>query len=225
MRTSQWIPAFERVRKSKGLTTLRHSRESGNPLRRFCKENRADIADDRLQIPAFAGMTKSYSVVIVFLQRRYFSDPAVTIRDARFLHTPFRGNDEVLGKVIVFHGTHFFGDPDHRSEIQPIFSRDLSWNEYAGTTITRLESKRPFVLSMSRNAAGNPPGQAAAEPKTVPKKNPGFMQRSRFVGAEEIPSVVALNEKPGFLVYRDRPGHAHRTSRLCRTAPSIASGP
>ena len=59
------------------------------------------------------------------------------------------------------------------------FSRDLSRNEYAGTTTTRLESKRPFVLSMSRNAAGNPPGQATAEPQTVPKKNPGLMQRSR----------------------------------------------
>ena len=48
------------VKKLKGPTTLRHSRESGNPLPRFRKNNRADIADERLRIPAFAGMTKSY---------------------------------------------------------------------------------------------------------------------------------------------------------------------
>ena len=43
-----------------------HTLESGNLLRRFRKKNRADIADGRLRIPAFAGMTKYYSVVIVF---------------------------------------------------------------------------------------------------------------------------------------------------------------
>ena len=71
------IPAKERVKKSRDATTLRHSRESGNPLRRFRKENRADIANDRLRIPAFAGMTSTCNAV-------------------RFLHAPFRGNDEVL---------------------------------------------------------------------------------------------------------------------------------
>ena len=45
------------MKKLKGPTTLRHSRESGNLLRRFRKKNRADIVDDRVRIPAFAGMT------------------------------------------------------------------------------------------------------------------------------------------------------------------------
>ena len=58
--------AKDRVRKSKGPTNLRHSRESGNLLRCFRKKNRADIADGRLQIPAFAGMTKYYSMGTVF---------------------------------------------------------------------------------------------------------------------------------------------------------------
>ena len=40
--------------------------KAGIYLRRFRKKNRADIADDRLQIPAFAGMTKYYSMGIVF---------------------------------------------------------------------------------------------------------------------------------------------------------------
>ncbi len=60
------IPAFERAKKSNGHTNTRHSRESGNLLRRFRKKNRADTADGRLRIPAFAGMTKHYSMVIVF---------------------------------------------------------------------------------------------------------------------------------------------------------------
>ena len=43
-----------------------HTLGSGNLLRRFRKKNRADIADGRLRIPAFAGMTKYYSTGIVF---------------------------------------------------------------------------------------------------------------------------------------------------------------
>ena len=35
-------------------------------MRRFRKKNRADIADNRVRIPAFAGMTKYYSTVVVF---------------------------------------------------------------------------------------------------------------------------------------------------------------
>ena len=54
------------MKKSNRFTNTRHSRESGNPLRRFRKKNRADIADGRHRIPAFAGMTKHYSTVIVF---------------------------------------------------------------------------------------------------------------------------------------------------------------
>ena len=51
---------FPKYRRRKGQypsNNTRHSRESGNPLRRFRKEDRADIADGRFQIPAFAGMT------------------------------------------------------------------------------------------------------------------------------------------------------------------------
>ena len=40
--------------------------KAGIPLRRFRKKNRADIANGRLRIPAFAGMTKHYSVVLSF---------------------------------------------------------------------------------------------------------------------------------------------------------------
>ena len=54
------------MKKSDRYTNTRHSRESGNLLRRFRKKNRADIADGRLRIPAFAGMTKYYSMGIVF---------------------------------------------------------------------------------------------------------------------------------------------------------------
>ena len=48
------------------LTNARHSRESGNPLRRFRKKKTGRYCGRRLRIPAFAGITKYYSVVIVF---------------------------------------------------------------------------------------------------------------------------------------------------------------
>ena len=48
------------------MQTLVIPAKAGIPLRRFRKKNRADIAGGRLRIPAFAGMTKCYSVVIVF---------------------------------------------------------------------------------------------------------------------------------------------------------------
>ncbi len=48
---------FGAVKGNNSLIILRHSRESGNPLRRSRKKNRANIADGRLRIPAFAGMT------------------------------------------------------------------------------------------------------------------------------------------------------------------------
>ena len=57
---------FRACKKIGQFTNTRHSRESGNLLRRFRKKNRADIADGRRRIPAFAGMTKYYSAVIVF---------------------------------------------------------------------------------------------------------------------------------------------------------------
>ena len=41
------------------VTTLRHSRESGNLLRRFHTENQADIVNGRLRIPAFERVKKS----------------------------------------------------------------------------------------------------------------------------------------------------------------------
>ncbi len=55
-----WIQTgmIERAKKSRGRITLRHSRESGNLLRRFHKEKRADIADGRLRIPAFERVKK-----------------------------------------------------------------------------------------------------------------------------------------------------------------------
>ena len=73
------ILAFECVRKSDRFTNTRHSRESGNPLRRFRKKNRSGIVDGRLRIPAFAGMTSICNAV-------------------RFLYTLPRGNDEVLSQ-------------------------------------------------------------------------------------------------------------------------------
>ena len=54
-----WIPTFEHVKKPDRYTNTRHSRESGNLLRRFRKKNRADIADGRLRIPAFERVKKS----------------------------------------------------------------------------------------------------------------------------------------------------------------------
>ena len=56
--------AKERVKKPDRFTNTRHSRESGNLLRRFRKKNRADIADNRLRIPAFAGMTNYYRMFL-----------------------------------------------------------------------------------------------------------------------------------------------------------------
>ena len=49
-------------------------------MRRFHKEKWADIVGGRLQIPAFAGMTKYYSVVIVFCRAESFGAPTVTVR-------------------------------------------------------------------------------------------------------------------------------------------------
>ena len=44
------------------VTNIRHSRESGNLSQRSHKEKQADIADDRLRIPAFERVKKSNSL-------------------------------------------------------------------------------------------------------------------------------------------------------------------
>ena len=49
-------------------------------MRRFRKKNRADIADDRPRIPAFAGMTKCYWRIIVFCRGEPFGAPTFMVR-------------------------------------------------------------------------------------------------------------------------------------------------
>ena len=60
------FPEKERVKKSRDATTLRHSRESGNPEAAVRYTGPFLLRKRRKQIPAFAGMTKYYSMGIVF---------------------------------------------------------------------------------------------------------------------------------------------------------------
>ena len=83
-----------RVKKPNSVVSTRHSRESGNPLRRFRKENRVDIAGGRLRIPAFAGMTKYYWRVIVFCRAEPFGAPTAIVKGilANTRHSRESGN-------------------------------------------------------------------------------------------------------------------------------------
>ena len=112
------IPAKEHVKKSRGATTLRHSRESGNLLRRFRKKNRAGIADGRPWIPAFERVKKSDrytntrhsresgNLFAAFPQEKPSRHSGRPPPDSRF-----RGNDEVLFDGYCLLQCRYLGDP------------------------------------------------------------------------------------------------------------------
>ena len=88
------IPAKERVKKSDGATTLRHSRESGNPERPSERLSGVFLAEPPDWIPAFAGMTKYCRRVIVFFHADSSASLSLFVRGVRFLHTLESGNPE-----------------------------------------------------------------------------------------------------------------------------------
>ena len=83
--------------KSRDANTLRHSRESGNPEAAVRNVGPVFLRKTPQRIPAFAGMTS-------------------ICKSARFLHTLFRGNDEVLPEGCRLPRRRFFRCSDHCSE-------------------------------------------------------------------------------------------------------------
>ena len=85
---------------------LRHSRESGNPEAVVRNIGPVFLRKRRKEIPAFAGMTKCYSVVIVL-----YNTVTSAIRLSRsetpdfFTHS-FAGMTKYYCRVIVFHGAN-----------------------------------------------------------------------------------------------------------------------
>ena len=103
-----------------------HTLESGNPEAARARLSDVFPAETEDWIPAFAGMTKYCGRVIVFFCADSSASPPLFARGVQFLHTLFRGNDEVLSVDYCLSLRRLFGGPAVICESLPISSHALS---------------------------------------------------------------------------------------------------
>ena len=123
------IPAKERVKKSGEPSTLRHSRESGNPEATRARLSDVFLAETEDWIPAFERVKKSWrpNCSSSFPRKRESRGGAhKTLRcfscESGRLDSRFRGNDEVLSADHCLSLRRHFGVPAVICERRPIFS-------------------------------------------------------------------------------------------------------
>ena len=194
--TSAFPPLFAR-----GVQFL-HMLESGNLEAAITRLSDVFIAETTDWIPAFAGMTKYCWRVVGFLCADSSTSPPLFVRGIQFLHTLFRGNDEVLSEGYRLPPRHFFGAPTVVvRDIRFLHTLDsiepLPAGLAAGDDMALLPGRARFPQFAGRRARRRRGGRVLSRPRGRRGAPGSFARRPGKARRRTPPASARAGSPPG----------------------------